>query len=376
MKIVFVYWGYDDAGSMLDLQGYQRAALDIGHEVIVYGPPNPRHELLYSKVLDDADAVVFVFEWTTCLKHGDLLDWVRLVASIPRRRRVVIDCDGAYNAPIEVDGDYNHTSTAGRMSWVGSKWADERFGRTTEYVDAEASSRAWIEFCDSLSDKILQPTPRPRRANVGTFFFHIYDPTWETPLDFTHKELDMVYVGHTKFRWHGMSRVLRAVEPVRDRLGRIALVGEGWAKPSPKHTMAAFEDNFYCDRSYLAKLGVEALPPVPFSQVIGTMSRAVFNPVIYRPLFAHLEMVTCRTFETAAAGTIPLFLLGEDYIREIYGERATALCLGDQRAPEKVLDVLARPGDYAQIVHEVRRSFARLHSPRARLRELLDIIEG
>jgi len=28
------------------------------------------------------------------------------------------------------------------------------------------------------------------------------------------------------------------------------------------------------------------------------MSKGVFMPVIYRPLFDHLQMVTCRTFET------------------------------------------------------------------------------
>jgi hypothetical protein len=173
-----------------------------------------------------------------------------------------------------------------------------------------------------------------------------------------------------------MSRVLRAIEPVRDRVRRIALVGEGWAKPSPKHTMAAFEKNFYCDRRYLAKLGVEALPPVPFARVIETMSRGVFNPVIYRPLFAHLGMVTCRTFETAAAGTIPLFLLDEGYVREIYGDHATELILGGDRPHDKVLDVLARPNYYVEIVQEIRRAFAPLHSPQARLCELLEIIQS
>ena len=125
---------------------------------------------------------------------------------MPRRRRVVIDCDGAYNDPIEFGGDYNHR--------------------------IEESSRYWTAVCDSLSDKIFQPTLRPRRQNVRPFLFHIYDPTWETPLDFTAKEFGMIYVGHTKFRWRGMSKVLRALEPVRDRIGRVALVGEGWAEPT------------------------------------------------------------------------------------------------------------------------------------------------
>ncbi len=42
MKLVFVYWGFENAGSMLDLRGYTRAARAMGHEVTVYGPPEPR----------------------------------------------------------------------------------------------------------------------------------------------------------------------------------------------------------------------------------------------------------------------------------------------------------------------------------------------
>ena len=80
-----------------------------------------------------------------------------------------------------------------------------------------------MDFCDSLSDKIFQPTPRPLRANVRPFLFHIYDPTWEAPLDFSAKEFGMVYVGHTKFRWHGMSQgAARAWSRCATSVGRIA----------------------------------------------------------------------------------------------------------------------------------------------------------
>jgi hypothetical protein len=105
------------------------------------------------------------------------------------------------------------------------------------------------------------------------------------------------------------------------------------------------------------------------------MSRGVFNPVVYRPLFERLGMVTCRTFETPAAGTIPLFVLDRAYVREMYGERATEMVLGDERPHEKVLDVLTRPDRYAEIVEEIRREFGQRHCPEARLRELIGIIE-
>ena len=118
MKLVFVYWGYENAGSMLDLRGYTRAARAMGHEVTVYGPPNPDFALNYSQDLAGADAVIFVFEWTTALQFGDRLDWTRLLAAVPRRRRVVIDCDGAYNDPIEFDGDYNHRTEEASRYWT------------------------------------------------------------------------------------------------------------------------------------------------------------------------------------------------------------------------------------------------------------------
>jgi hypothetical protein len=348
MKLVFVYWGYENAGSMLDLRSYTRAAQAMGHEVTVYGPANPVFALNYSQDLAGADAVIFVVEWTTELQYGDRLDWARLVTSVPRRRRVVIDCDGAYNEPILFHGDYNHRT--------------------------EEASRKWREVCDSLSDKICQPTLRPRLPNVRPFLFHIYDPTWEASLDFAGKEFSMIYVGHTKFRWRGMSRVLQAIEPVRDQVGRVALVGEGWDNPPEWTQWLEVRNDYYVDRDYLQRLNIETMPPIPYPQVPATMSKAVFNPVMYRPLFEYLEMVTCRTFETPAAGTIPLFVLEPDYVREIYGEPVLELVLGE-KPQEKIIDVLARPEHYAQIVRGIRQDFGQRHSPEARLRELIQIVQ-
>ena len=349
MKLLFVYWGYENAGSMLDLRGYARVAQAMGHEVILYGPPNPAFALEYSRDLRGVDAIVFVFEWTTGLQFGDRLDWIRLVEAVPRRRRVVIDCDGAYNEPIAYGGDYNHLS--------------------------EELSRNWIAICDSLSDKIFQPTYRPQRKNVRPFLFHIYDPTWETPLDFTDKEFSMIYVGHTKFRWRGMSKVLRGIERVRDRVGRVALVGEGWLRPEDWMEWGTHRANHFVDREYLKRIRVEAMPAVPYQEVTRTINKGVFNPVVYRPLFEWLGMVTCRTFETPAAGTIPLFLLDRDYVAEIFGERALELVLDGEQTHEKIVDVLERPDHYGDIVMGIREEFGRLHTPEARLAELLGFIE-
>ena len=75
-------------------------------------------------------------------------------------------------------------------------------------------------------------------------------------------------------------------------------------------------------------------------------------------------MVTCRTFETPAAGTIPLFLLDRDYVAEIYGEHATELVLDGEHAHEKIADVLERPEHYAEIVMAIREDFAPAAQPR------------
>lgn len=102
------------------------------------------------------------------------------------------------------------------------------------------------------------------------------------------------------------------------------------------------EAAYYTDPSYLRRLEVEIMPPVPVRQVITSMSRGVFNPVLVRPIFNHLRIVNPRLFETPAANTIPLFGLPPEYVQEIYGEQALELVLGDN-ASEKIADLLRRP---------------------------------
>jgi len=95
--------------------------------------------------------------------------------------------------------------------------------------------------------------------------------------------------------------------------------------------------------------------------------------VIYRPLFDHLQLVTCRTFETVAANTIPLFTQDAAFVREVYGASAEELVLGPHGA-EKILDVLRRSDYYADIVREMRCHLAAQHSYAARIKELMEIV--
>jgi hypothetical protein len=350
MRLMFIHYVLEDRGSAQDMYNYAHTARALGHEVVLYGNPRRESSFNYSLDIGSADAAIFIFEWTTDLQYGNQVDLVRLVSKIPRRRRIVIDCDGGYNEPISVIGDVNHR-------------------------DAHASRR-WTQICDSLSDKIYQPTYHPLRPNVGTFFFHAYNPAWEQPLDFAGKEFGMVYVGNNWFRWRGVQRVLRAIEPIRDRVGRIGLVGNGWDRPAPwanpNNPIASYEN----DPAYLQRLGVECTPPIRFDQVVPWMGKGVFTPVILRPLFDHLQLVTCRNFETPAANVIPLFCQDPQFIREMYGEAAVQLVLSPQdRSREKILDLVTRPGHYADIVRDIRRHLAVKYSYEAQLRELVDIVE-
>ena len=186
----------------------------------------------------------------------------------------------------------------------------------------------------------------------------------------------MVYVGHSKFRWHPMQAVLRAIEPVREQVGRAVLVGHGWDAPPDWAAPLGIQDLYYVDHSYLRRMGVEFIPPVPFGQVISWMSRAVINPVIYRPLFRLLWLVTCRTFETPAANTIPLLGLDEAYVREIYGEDALELVLPQEHPEKKIAEMMSHPEKYAEVVLRIRSHLATQHSYSIRMRQLIELAQS
>ena len=365
MRLMFVYWRIGNAGSAQDILQYSRVARSLGHEVVMYAPEELGSPFECSLDLESADAVIFVFEWNLYLfpggdkKKGRMyrdglmgighLNVAKLFSRVPRQRRVILDCDGMYNDALQVDGDFNH-------------------------VDADAS-RCRTELYDSLSDKIFQPTYRPLRPNVRPFLFHAYDSAWERPLDLDHKDYGMIYVGNNWFRWKELQRVLRAIEPIREQLGRAALVGQDWAAMPWWVQSPLREQAYFTDPDYLRRLDIELCGPITVDQVIPTMGTAIFNPVLIRPLFNHLSLVTCRTFETPAANTIPLFAQDADYVRAIYGERAVELVLRDgAAASEQILDILRRPEAYTQIVRDIRQHLAEKHSYAVRLQELVRIV--
>lgn len=355
MRVMFAYHlmalHSGTVGSAQDLYQYTQVAKDLGHEVLVYGPPDLSLPFTFSLDLAAVDALVFVFEWTTHLRDGDRLDFARFVTKVPRERRIVIDCDGAYNDPISANGDHNHRDAA--------------------------LSRRWTEVCDSLSSKICQPTLRPLRSNVIPFLFYGFNPKRAEPYEAESKEYGMMYVGHSKLRWSAMERVLRAVEPVREQVGRLAVVGHGWDALPPWAAAMQIEEAFYTDYAYLQKLGVEIFPPIRFEHVIPWMSRAVFNPVLLRPIFQRLQLVTPRLFETVSASTIPLLTMDDaEHVRQIYGEEIMELILPDEHPERRILDCVRHPERYVGILKDIRRHLAGQHSHTRRLKELIKIVES
>jgi len=343
---MFVYWKLENAGSAQTIHRYGEAAKALGHEVVLYAPEDPTSRLNCSLEVEAADAVIFVLEWNIYLHEDKPLDLDGAMRRSRRERRVVIDNDGMYNQVTRVGVDYNHLDSDG--------------------------SRRRRDLYDRIADKIYQPTLHPALPNVGTFLFHGYDSAAEAPLGGT-KELGMVYVGSNWFRWRAVARVLEAIEPIRERLGRVALVGDDWAASPWWVEEPLREAAYHTDPAYLAKLDVEILPPVPIEAVIPTMSRASFNPVLVRPLFNHLRLVNPRMFETPAASTIPLFDLDEEHVREIYGDIAAELVLGED-ATDRIRDVLDRPEYYATIAGRVRAHLAGAHSYTARMEQLVELV--
>jgi hypothetical protein len=186
----------------------------------------------------------------------------------------------------------------------------------------------------------------------------------------------MIYVGNNWFRWRGLQRVLKAVEPVRNLVGRIGLIGHGWKCAKPWGDPRFGQEAYRTDPEYLQSLHVETMSPVHFDCVIKRMSRGVCTPVIYRPLFDHLQLVTCRTFETPAASTIPLFCQPEKFVQEIYGDGALELVLPEENPHEKVLDIVLRPDCYTRVATAIRRRLAERHSYHARFKQLIKIVNS
>jgi hypothetical protein len=90
-------------------------------------------------------------------------------------------------------------------------------------------------------------------------------------------------------------------------------------------------------------------------------------------LFRQLRILTSKYFEIFCADTIPLVLLAPDHAEAVYGNAGPELSL-DYGVEEKLLDALASPRKYREIVEEVRRHLIEHHSYRRRVEELVSAL--
>jgi hypothetical protein len=362
MKLLLVSKLSDTARAVNTTVKYVEAGRALGHEVAVFGEQQSEPPALPSSLdVKKFDCAVFIvyMPWD----FPDLPYLARLLDGVPKERRVIIDCTGRYNETVRVEHDFNHLEKMeGHQGWE------------------------WLEGFRAVSDRILQPTLRPKRDDVKPFLFHGFDKRavaqpYETVDEAVKgwaggppREYGVAYVGTNWQRWSQMRRFLEAVEPLRAELGRICLTGWDWDK-RPDWAVQMGIKGVDADPELLARLGVEVKPAIPYDQFVPFLGRARFSPVFHRPLFNELGLVTNRTFETFCADTMPLLMLPQSYLEEVYGQAARPLFPGDDVAGW-LRDVQRRPEFYWDALLRTRAHLAREHSFTRRFKELLTILEG
>lgn len=364
MNILFVSKLSPVARSVFTISKYVETGMKLGHRVALYGEqtnePPPLPYSLDTKAFDFAIFVVYE-PWD----FPDMPYLAKLLDSIPRQRRLIIDCCGRYNETIRVEHDFNHLEKMDKhQGWE------------------------WVEGFEAVSDCILQPTQTPRRFNVRPFLWHGFDPgsiakPYATPeaaaeawlaSNGNGKAYGLTYVGHNWQRWTQIRHVLEGIQPLSAQLGPVALAGSDWAA-RPDWAVQLGIQGVDVDPALLARSRVELKPPIPFQEMVNFMSQGKFCPVVHRPLFNELGFVTNRTFATFCADTVPLLMLPQKLADSIYGPSGEALRINHD-VTGHVERVLREPGPYWKAVLESRNYLAEHHSFERRFEELIAVLEA
>lgn len=341
---------------------YCQTGKALGHQVALFGEQRSEPPLVETSLdVKGFDFAIFIIYETS--DFPDLPYLARLLDGVPKERRVIIDCSGRYNETIRIEHDFNHLEKLdGHQGWE------------------------WIEGFQAVSDKILQPTLRPQRSDVTPFLFHGFDPSAvarpygtarEAALAWSgqngnRKPFGVTYLGNNWQRWSQLRPFLESVEPLADQLAPHCMVGWGWDK-RPEWATELELRGVDVDPELLQRLRVETRWPIPFEEAIGFLGQGRFCPVMHRPLFKHLGLVTNRTFETFCADTIPILMLPEEQVEALYGPQARLLAPGDDPAG-RLQDMLKRPEVYWDAVLQARAHLAEHHSVEKRFQQLLGIL--
>ena len=300
--------------SVATVRRYVRNGRLLGHDIALYGKPLPElPEVASTVAVDDADCVVFMVQLPRDIP--DMPGLARMLDRVPPEKRVVIDLWGKYNDTVRIEHDFNHLeSFDGHPSWE------------------------WQQAIAALGGRIVQPTLVPHRADVGSFLFHGFDAseiavphataedaarTWASA-DRAARPYGVVYVGSNWQRWTQMRAFLEGYREVADKVGQVCLAGWDWAE-RPAWAIESALSGVDTDPEFLADLRVEVRMGVRFERVVPLLAQGLFAPVIHRPLFNELGLVTNRTFETFLADTVPVLMLPPKLVEEIYGPAALKL---------------------------------------------------
>ena len=350
MKLLIVSKLDRSARAVDTITKYIQTGKTLGHELAVFGEQMADFpQVPTSLAVKDFDFVIFVVY--DAKDFPDLPYLARLLDGVPKSRRVIIDCLGRFNETIRVEHDFNHLEKLdGHQGWE------------------------WIEGFEAVSEKILQPTLEPRRKDVRTFLFHGFDPESVAAHNGAGKSFGLTYIGNNWQRWSQVEALLKAIEPLKKDIGPMCFTGWDWGK-RPDWAIQMGLHGADVDTGLMQRLGVETRPAIPFNEVTGLQSQGRFSPVIHRPLFNELKLVTNRTFATFYADTIPLLLLPSEMIATIYGPDAAALAPGKELR-ERLEDMLRRPEPYWDAVQKTRRYLAQHHSYKKRFEELTYMLEN
>lgn len=350
MNILFVMKHRGNAGNTHAVANYVRVAPKYGHKVSLYGEAQPYlPELTFSRDIASFDAVAYLFE--SEIYRLSRLEETIMLGTIGRDRRMIFDMDGMYNPVTKVnDYDFNHASEYERLRWK--------------------------EYFEALSDVVMKPmlasSGDPR---VRPMIFYGYDPALEMkPEAAPEKKYDIMHLGHNWWRWRDIGgKLLPAIAPVRERIGEIGFIGLWWDAPPDEGADAGPEAAFESDPALLNKLRIRREPSVMYTDVIRTMSSAKINIFSQRPVLHHLKHITLKYFEIFYADTIPLLMLDAGVAREVYGPAVAELMLRENIG-DKILDALARPDHYRDVVATVRKHLAANNSYDKRMAELVAAI--
>jgi hypothetical protein len=325
----------------------------LGHDIAVYGESNPDLPgLKFTTDLANVDLALFVVQVPS--DFPDMPYLARVLDGIPKEKRAIVDLWGRYNDTIRVEHDFNHLEKLdGHQGWE------------------------WHEAIAAVSETILQPALAPRRKDVKPFLFHGFDEAsiakryanaGEAAAAWKKKPYGLMYAGSNWQRWHQVRAFLEGYAQVREQAGTACLIGWDWnARPDWAVQKAIMGVD--TDADFLAAQKVEVRHGVRFDEIVGLLGQAKFAPVIHRPLFRELGFVTNRTFETFYADTIPVLMLPEDFVAQIYGAAARKL-VPSQGVASFVSDALKSPEPYWDAVLKTRAHLAAKHSYAARLDEL------